>query len=199
MPGRVPPSDLDAEAAVLSATLLDSDAFDTVQEILQPLHFYADANRRIFEAILDLQSLSRPVDIVSVAGYLRDKGRLDQIGGTPYLAQLADATPAVAHVAAHAQVIREKWRLRQLISTCQKFSAEGYGDCGEVQGFIDQAEQSVFDIARIPQTSNVVSVRDAIKGALERLQKNGTYDQIAAKYGLVGNKLTPIGLNQGKQ
>ncbi len=87
MPGRVPPSDLDAEAAVLSATLLDTDAFDAVQEILQPLHFYADANRRIFEAILDLQSQSRPVDIVSVAGYLRDKGRLDQIGGTPYLAQ----------------------------------------------------------------------------------------------------------------
>ncbi|MES1176071.1 MAG: replicative DNA helicase [Myxococcales bacterium] len=169
MPGRVPPSDLDAEAAVLSATLLDSDAFDAVQEILQPLHFYADANRRIFEAILDLQSQSRPVDIVSVAGYLRDKGRLDQIGGTPYLAQLADATPAVAHVAAHAQVIREKWRLRQLISTCQKFAAEGYGDCGEVQGFIDSAEQSVFDIARIPQTSNVVSVRDAIKGAFEIL------------------------------
>ncbi|MEI9950980.1 MAG: replicative DNA helicase [Pseudomonadota bacterium] len=169
MPGRVPPSDLDAEAAVLSATLLDSEAFDTVQEILQPLHFYADANRRIFEAILDLQSSSRPVDIVSVAGYLRDKGRLDQIGGTPYLALLADATPAVAHVAAHAQVIREKWRLRQLISTCQKFAAEGYGDCGEVQGFIDLAEQSVFDIARIPQTSNVVSVRDAIKGAFEIL------------------------------
>jgi len=168
-PGRVPPSDLDAEAAVLSAILLDSDAFDAVQEVLQPMHFYADANRRVFEAVLDLQSASKPVDIVSVAGFLRDKGRLDQIGGTPYLAQLADATPAVAHVAAHAQVIREKWRLRQLISTCQKFAAEGYGDCGEVQGFIDLAEQSVFDIARIPQKSNVVSVRDAIKGAFEIL------------------------------
>src|SRR6187431_1734544 len=169
MPGRVPPSDLDAEAAVLGAILLDSEAFDTVQEILQPLHFYADANRRIYEAVLDLQSSSRPVDIVTVSGWLRDKGRFDQIGGGPYLALLADATPAVAHVAAHAMVIREKWRLRQLISTCQKVAAEGYGDCGEVQGFIDSAEQSVFDIARIPQTSNVVSVRDAIKGAFEIL------------------------------
>ncbi|HYP97937.1 MAG TPA: replicative DNA helicase [Polyangiaceae bacterium] len=168
-PGRVPPSNLDAEAAVLSAVLLDSDAFDTVQDILQPLHFYADANRRIFEAIVDLQSGSRAVDIVSVAGWLRDKGRLDQIGGTPYLAMLADATPAVAHVGAHALAIREKWRLRTLISTCQKFAAEGYGDCGEVQGFIDMAEQSVFDIARVTQASNVVSVRDAIKGAFEIL------------------------------
>jgi replicative DNA helicase len=148
MPGRVPPSDLDAEAAVLSATLLDSDAFDAVQEILLPQHFYADANRRIYDAVLELQSASKPVDIVSVAGYLRDKGRLDQIGGTPYLAQLADATPAVAHVAAHASVIREKWRLRQLISICQKFAAEGYGDTGEVQGLIKGAFEILGEAAR---------------------------------------------------
>ena len=94
-----------------------------------------------------------------MAGWLRDRGRLEQVGGTPYLAQLVDATPAVAHVEAHARVIREKWRLRQLIATCQRFAAEGYGDCGEVQGFIDQAEQAVFDIARMPEASTVVPVQ----------------------------------------
>src|SRR3954466_14012615 len=112
MPGRVPPSDLDAEAAVLSAMLLEGEAFDTVQEILQPLHFYADANRRIYEAVLDYESSSRPVDIVTVSGWRRDKGRYYQIGGGPYLALVADATPAVAHVAAHALAVREKWRVR---------------------------------------------------------------------------------------
>ena len=167
--GRVPPNDLDAEASVLSATLLDPDAFDRVQEILQPQHFYADANRRIFEAVLELTSNGRPVDIVSVAGFLRDKGRLQQVGGSPYLAQLADATPAVAHVAAHAQVIREKWRVRQLIATCQRFAVEGYGDYGDVQAFIDHAEQAVFDIARIPESSTIVALRDAVKGAFKIL------------------------------
>jgi len=150
--GRVPPSDLDAEAAVLSATLLDSEAFDAVQEILQPEHFYADANRRIYEAIVDLQIASKPVDIVSVAGHLRDKGRLDQIGGTPYLAELANATPAVAHVAAHAQVIREKWRVRQLIATCQKFAAEGY--------------TMMLVIANAIRTAGANPTRDAIRQAI---------------------------------
>ena len=50
----------------------------------------------------------------------------------------------------------------------------------------------------IPTAKTEPQVRDAVKGALDRLQKNGTYDQIAAKYGLSGNKLTPIGVNQGK-
>jgi polar amino acid transport system substrate-binding protein len=51
----------------------------------------------------------------------------------------------------------------------------------------------------IPTPKTEPQLRDAVKGALERLQKNGTYDQIAAKYGLTGNKLSPIGINQGKE
>jgi replicative DNA helicase len=168
--GRVPPNELDAEAAVLSAVLLDPDAFDRVQELLAPEHFYADANRRIYEAILDLKSMSgQPVDIVSVAAWLRDRNRLAQIGGTPYLAQLSDATPAVAHVENHARMIREKWRLRQLISTCQRVTAEGYAGCEDVQAFVDSAEQAIFDIARVPAHSNMVSAKDAIHRAFDIL------------------------------
>src|SRR5262245_12617306 len=167
--GRVPPSDLDGEAAVLSATLLDADAFDRVQELLKAEHFYADANRRIFEAILELKAESKPVDIVSVAAWLRDRNRLAQIGGTPYLAQLSDATPAVAHVDAHARIIREKWRLRQLIATCQATVAEGYSGTEDVQEFIDQTEQAVFDIARVPEATSIVSLKDAIHGAFKIL------------------------------
>jgi replicative DNA helicase len=45
--GRVPPSDLDAEAAVLSACMLDPVVVDLVREILdKPTDMYADANRR---------------------------------------------------------------------------------------------------------------------------------------------------------
>jgi replicative DNA helicase len=167
--GRLPPQDMDAEAAVLSAILLQPDVFDRVAEILQPEHFYADANRRVYEAITSIQQRSEPVDIVSVAGWLRDRERLDQIGGTGYLAQLTDATPAVAHVEAHAKVVRSKWRLRQLIGVCQHFAGVGYGDCGDVQEFIDQAEQSVFDIARLPEGSAVRPLKDAIHTAFDIL------------------------------
>jgi replicative DNA helicase len=147
VPGRVPPSDLDAEAAVLSAALLDAEVVPIVLDLLKPDQFYAGANKRVFGAILELAARGQPVDVVTVAGLLRDKGRLDQIGGTPYLATLADATPAVANVAAHAQKVIEKWRLRHLISTCQKFAADGYGDTGDVQAFVDRASAELRDIA----------------------------------------------------
>lgn len=152
---------------MLSAVLLSPEAFDQAQEILEPDHFYSEANRRIFESVVELQRENRPVDVVSVAAWLRDRERLQQVGGTPYLAQLTDATPAVAHVEAHANVVRQKWRLRRLIATCQHYAAVGYGDCGDVQLFIDSAEQSVFDLARQPEGTAVRPVKDAIHGAFD--------------------------------
>lgn len=153
--GRVPPHDLDAEAAVLSAILLSHEALDRVIEILKPEHYYSDANGRIYEAAVALLLAGTPVDIVSVASYLRDRERLLHVGGPAYLAQLADATPAVAHVAAHAQTVYEKWRLRALIATCQRVAAEGYGDVGGVQEFIDGAEGDIYALAHVGGKSNV--------------------------------------------
>jgi replicative DNA helicase len=145
--GRVPPHDLDAEACVLSACLLDRHSLDVVLEILKPEHFYSDANGKIFEAAQELSLASQPVDSVTVAGWLRDRERLAQVGGASYIARITDATPTVAHVDAHARRVYEKWRVRQLIATCQRVSAEGYGDYGDEQEFIDGAEQAIFELA----------------------------------------------------
>jgi len=167
--GRVPPNDLDVEGAVLGAILLEPDVSDRVSQLLLAEHFYSDANRRIYEAVLELRKIGRPADMVSVASWLKDKSRLAQVGGVAYLAQLADATPAVANAEGHARVIREKWRLRQLIATCQRFAAEGYADCGDVQSFIDRAEQEVFEIGRVDEGSSIVPIKDAITSAFQIL------------------------------
>jgi hypothetical protein len=143
--GRVPPQDLDAEAAVLSAMLLSREAVDRVIDTLKPEHFYSDANGRIYEVAQELASAGRPVDIVMVAAVLRDRDRLAQVGGPSYLAHLADATPAVAHVEAHARLIIDKWRLRSAIATHQAIAAQGYGDVGDVDAFLDAAARAAAE------------------------------------------------------
>lgn len=128
--GRPPPHDLDAEAAVLSSVLLKRGAIDDVAD-LKPEHFFSEANSRIFETCLHLAATGVPIDTVTVASELRDRERLQQVGGAAYLAQIVDATPAVAHVADHAAIVTRKWRRRRAISTAQLIAAEGYGDLDE--------------------------------------------------------------------
>ncbi len=166
--GRVPPHDLDAEAAVLSAVMLDPGALDRIVD-LKDDHFYSESHRRIFEACLELKSHGSPVDVVQVASWLRDRQRLAQVGGMGYLAQILDAAPVVANVAAYGDIIREKWRVRQVILACQKVSAQGYGDYGEPQAFIDSAEQAIYNISRTSGRSGVEKLLDVMKKSFKRL------------------------------
>jgi replicative DNA helicase len=170
-PGRVPPHDLDAEAAVLSSILLEPLKIDELQEILSVDHFYSPANRRIYEACLALAQHGTPIDSVTVASWLKSRERLTEIGGVPYLARIVDAAPAVANLEAYARTVKEKWRIRSLISTCQRVAAEGYGDVGGVQGFIDNAEQTIYELARTPESSTVSPIRDVVRSAFKKMEE----------------------------
>ena len=168
--GRVPPHDLDAEAAVLSAVMIDTMALDKVLEFLKAEHFYSEAHRRIFEACMELKASGKPVDVIQVGTWLKDRDRIAQVGGMGYLTEVLNAAPAVANVAAYGYTIREKARVRQLIATCQRVAAEGYIDYGEAQGFIDNAEQAIYEIARTPESSSVEKLLDVMKKAFRQLQ-----------------------------
>ena len=170
--GRIPPNDLDAEAAVLSAVLLSRESLDKVMPLLSPDHFYSEANRRIFEAFLDLHVSGRPIDILTTRSWLADRELLQRVGGASYLAQIADAVPAISNVDDYARIVREKWRLRQLISACQQVAAEGYGVVENAQSFIDQAEQDVYQIARTPESTTVQSIKDVIQTTFIRLNES---------------------------
>lgn len=166
---RVPPHDLAAESAVLSAVLLSRDTLDKVQPIVAPEHFYSDANRKIYEAFADLSSHDRPIDILTVRSWLDDRGLLQRVGGARYLAEILDAVPAISNVDDYARRIKEKWRMRELITTCRRVAAEGYGTIEDVQKFIDSAEQSVYDIARTPESTTVLPLKDVIQSTFVRL------------------------------
>ncbi len=168
--GRTPPHDLDAEATVLSACMLDREALDRVTELLAPEHFYSEANGIIYRGCQEVSRKSA-VEPVAVASWLRDRELLQRVGSVQYLAQLTEATPAVFNVEHHARTVKEKWRLRRVIAVCQQFAAQGYGDVGEPQDFIDSAEQAIYDIARTPETSTVLHVRDVLTETFDKLVK----------------------------
>lgn len=143
---RMPPFDMDAECAVLSSLLLSPEAIGTLH-FLRPDHFYSEANQWILRALIDLRLSSTPADILTVRAWLMERRKLEAVGGSAYLAQIIDATPAVAHVEAHAEIIVEKWRARQMISAAQKIAAEGYNVNGTSTKYIAGALQTVKEIA----------------------------------------------------
>jgi replicative DNA helicase len=143
-----PARDLDAEAALVAYPLCTEGGIARVVATgLEPRHFYADANRRIFDAEIDLHRSGRSVDVVSVAGWLKDRKRLEQIGGTPYLARLESATPAVANVEDYAQRVRDKWRERTITHKLESIVARARAGEVDVETLIGEAKSALEETA----------------------------------------------------
>ena len=144
---RVPPQSLEAEESVLGGVLLDNTAIDRVLEFVRPDDFYREAHRRIFRAMLALAEKSEPVDLVTLAEVLRQRGELQDVGGAAHLAELAERVPTAANAAHYAKIVREKAILRSLITTATDIVTNGYEDTRDVKDLLDRAEQSIFQIS----------------------------------------------------
>jgi replicative DNA helicase len=71
---RLPPSNVDAEQAVIGSLLLDRDALVKISGFLQPDDFFRDSHRFVYEAMLELYRKNEPSDIVTVTDELERKG-----------------------------------------------------------------------------------------------------------------------------
>ena len=144
---RIPPQSLEAEESVLGGILLDNTAVDRVLEFVRADDIYREAHRRIFRAQLALAERNEPVDLITLAETLRQRGELQDVGGAAYLAELAERVPTAANVNHYARIVREKAILRSLISTATEIATKGYEDTRDVKDLLDRAEQSIFAIS----------------------------------------------------
>src|SRR3954471_2873159 len=112
---RRPPYSEDAEQAVISAMLIDQEAVLRAIEHVDDTMFYAERHRRIFRAMVLITERGGVVDPLTLSEELSRRGELDASGGKDYVGFLVDAVPTAANIEYHAEIVREKAVLRQLI------------------------------------------------------------------------------------
>jgi replicative DNA helicase len=168
---RVPPQDLLAEAALLSALFCQADLAPDVVANCQAAFFYSDANRKIFEVISELMAKGRPWDITSVLSELDDKGLKQRVGGAKYLAEVMDAVPAISAVDDYVRRLRDKWMLRQWINTTREGQAIAYTSPPEdAAEFISRYDAELSDIGA-GQTEQGLPFAATIGATFERYAK----------------------------
>lgn len=153
--GKKLPESVDAERAVLAAVLLNDEHAATVVENLRPEEFYMPAHKIIYEAICGLVNNQKRVDLVTLQDELTKRNQLDAAGGLVYLISLQEDIPAVGLLKQHAQIIKEKAVLRELISSASDIIEHCYTQADNgIEEVIDSAEKRIFQIAdkRTPQS-----------------------------------------------
>ncbi len=139
---RLLPQDKDAEMAVLGAILLAPvDVLPLVRDRLDANSFYFASHQTIYTAILN----SPTPDMVLLTGSLQTAGKLDEIGGAAYLADLVARVPTTANAEYYIDRVEEKARLRALIGTTYDILTRAF-DTDDVPAFLDAAEKNVLAV-----------------------------------------------------
>lgn len=168
---RVPPQNNEAEAALLGSIMLRPDAINEILDIVKAESFYSEKHRIIFRVMMELFGKSTPVDLLSMSSRLGEKGILEQIGGSSFLADLMQGVPSSANAKHYAEIVQKKSMMRNLIGASERISELGYDEVSDLEVLLDQAEKSIFEVTNYSGVHKFVELKDTLAEAWERLDK----------------------------
>ncbi|TCI25984.1 replicative DNA helicase [Exiguobacterium sp. SH3S2] len=168
---NTPPHSVEAEQAVLGAVILDSDRLITASERVDPDDFYRVSHQRIFEAMLKINDRGELVDLVTLSSELQSQGILDEIGGLNYLAEIAEAVPAIGNIGYYLNVVDQKAALRRLIRTATNIVSDGYERQDEVDAVLSDAERNILKVSQRKGQSSFHSIGSVLSDAYSTIEK----------------------------
>jgi len=165
------PHSLEAEQAVLGGLMLTNDSFDTVAAVITEDDFFGQDHQLIFKTMRRLSSEDKPLDVITLSETLQSSNELVQVGGAPYLVELADNTPSSANITAYAQIVLERSTIRQLISAATDTARKGYNPLGkDSQDLLAELERKLIDIMESrPKQGGFQDVNSLLKEAVDRI------------------------------
>ena len=169
--GKMPPQSKELEEVVLGAILLVKDAFDTVSEILKVESFYSDAHQRIFKSMVLLAGKNMPIDLLTVVQQLQAQGDLELVGGMYYVSKLTNSVVSSANIETHANIIQQKFILRELIRISAEIMARAYDqemDVFDTQSF---ADISISTLVTSGENKVIESLSVSIVNSLRRMEE----------------------------
>ncbi|MBI1953275.1 MAG: replicative DNA helicase [Candidatus Omnitrophica bacterium] len=168
---KVPPQNLEAEMAVLGSMLIDEQGLPIGLEFLKPSFFYREAHQKIFQAMTNLFSRQKAVDLVTLTEELKSSGLLEGVGGASYLASLTTVVPTAANLEHYAKIVREKSLLRQLITVATRVVGDCYQEEEDVETLLDRAEQLFFDVTSRTTDTKAFFLKEMLKDSIESLER----------------------------
>lgn len=163
------PHDSEAEKAVLGAVFLDPEAIIDASDVLQPDDFYENANRIVFQAMLNISDREEVIDPVTLQDELKKNNQVDDIGGIAYVTELSMATPTAAHVTYYAKIVKRKAILRNLISTSQRIIQNAIEGSDDVTDILDDAESQIMGVSQDNASGGFKSIHDVLNTAMEEI------------------------------
>jgi replicative DNA helicase len=167
---RIPPHNIEAEQSLLGAMMLSKEAVASAIEIVDAEDFYRDSHKQAFRAILNLNSVSEPVDPITVSEELKRMGELERLGGKPFIYDFVSSVPITANVRQYANIVSNYSTLRKLIDAATRIAVLGYEAPKDSRIAIDKAEQLIFEISRSRSPSAPTALKSLLVETMDYIE-----------------------------
>lgn len=168
---KIPPQNLDAEASLLGAILIDADAVVQIADIVEAEDFYDERHKRIYVAVIQLYEKHSPIDVLTLSDQLRGTGFLDMVGGPSYLTELTNFVPTATHVEQYAEIVSQKAMRRRLITASQTIVGLGFDEARSLQELIEEAETRLFEVSQRHVKQDITSIETILSESFDRLDE----------------------------
>lgn len=163
------PQNVDAEASLLGAILIDGDAIVKVADQMQPEDFFDPRHQRIYEAIVALYEKRSPIDALTLADQLKNNGYLDLVGGPAYLTELTNFVPTAAHAEQYADIVAQKSVRRRMMAAAADIAVTSTDEAKSIKEVIEEAESKLFQVSQQHVKQTVISIESILADSFERL------------------------------
>ncbi|HSX16480.1 MAG TPA: replicative DNA helicase [Patescibacteria group bacterium] len=163
------PQNLEAEASLLGAILIDADALVKIADAVTVDDFFDPRHQRIYEAITILYERRSPIDVLTLADQLKGDGFLDMVGGPSYLTELTNFVPTATHVEQYADIVAQKAVRRRLIKASKDLTNLGYDESKQLRELIEEAESRLFEVSQQHVKQTLVSLETILAESFDRL------------------------------
>ena len=166
------PHSIEAEQSVLGAIIADSSVLSDVLELIKPEYFYNDQHKALYSIMLQMNSMSLPVDIVTVLNEAEKQHIFESPAeGRRYLAEIGNMLPSTANIESYCKIVADKYFLRSLSYVARTILEEVQSGEQNAQLLLDSAEQKIYDIRQGRDVRGLVPLSEAIAEAYDRLGK----------------------------
>ena len=167
----LPPTDIDAEKAVLGSMLKSQDARADVAAALRAEDFYLKEHQEIYKTMLDMERRGTGIDITTVYSALKQRKTADMVGGMTYLSRLMDEAIVPSNARYYADTVSDKSKMRQLITESEAIRDAAYSAELPPEDILDNAEQRILEIAHKAQRSSYVPIDEVLVENIRQLQE----------------------------
>ena len=177
---------LEAELGILGDILIKPAIINHVSGLVCPDDFYRAAHKTTFEIMQDMAIEGVSIDLVNLAERLRKAGKLDAVGGVPFVTNLGQVEATTAGIDDYCQTVKDYSRRRQIVELARQAIGSASDTGKRIEEIEGSLQAALMEGEQITKRKGLYDSKALIFALQDDIDKRASGEQIGVKTGICG-------------